>query len=679
MTVVGGDLGKVYKSKEGFGRAAIVGTSDTYSKISAAQAKKAAAKGKPKKSPAEKLMALKKGKGDYWTKDNAELGERFEQNLEYALDIAGKGVDPFTGTDKASQDWQNRMAILEKDMNLSKADKVEYGKVVTKLNAKDANYTPRSQAAVADYYGMTAKERRESGELPPNLIAVEDPLKLEEVYAKAATNLKANNPGYQDADVQGQVDIFFSDPSTGKDMNAVYTQLFQQDADTRAVEELVAAGNSTPSQKEISDKAKEVEAGMNEHATKMGFRNAQHKRAYDDFEVKLGKEDLDQTKIMKAYVPALEATKYSYEDEDGVTRSGNTTAFNKDEVIKASQLALDNEPGLLPQMIRKNPHVTDRATAEKAIQEYIYTQEKSQEGKGVAREKDAANHGYKKKEVEKDAELYSAAVRGFSDKRVIKDKKGNVIREEKFTNFDEIWSTLGLKEQGDYTDRERAIIRKATGGGWLEGAQFGRNEWWANKGEKWGATGNPSRRKLKELRQRFWKGPDHTLENRLGTEDELKSWVKNPSEMPPILKKALADKGKEIEEVKIDSDGFMYIEGEPTEFKDDELNINDPEWKSYEILTGEDLTETVDGVSHKTRKQKRDYYNVTDPNDPKYLDESKIQQMHKGGFNKNKKVFAEIVHKAIEDDRDRLKKVAASGGNQNWKTPKKKKPKLSTK
>jgi len=53
--------------------------------------------------------------------------------------------------------------------------------------------------------------------------------------------------------------------------------------------------------------------------------------------------------------------------------------------------------------------------------------------------------------------------------------------------------------------------------------------------------------------------------------------------------------------------------------------------------------------------------------------------MHKGGFNKNKKIFAEIIHKAIEDDRDRLKKIAASGGNQNWKTPKKKKPKLSTK
>jgi len=568
MPVVGSELGNVYKSKEGFGLAAIVGTSDTYSKISAAQAKKATAKGKPKKSPAEKLMALKKGKGNYWTKDNAELGERFEQNLEYALDILEKGVDPLTGTDKASQDWQNRQAILEKDMMLSKADETNYGKVVAKLNAKDANYTPRSQAAVAEYYGMTAKERRESGELPPNLMAVEDPLELEKMYANSATNFKNNNPDYQDTDVQGQVDIFFADPSTGKKMNAVYTQLFQQDADTRAVEELVAAGNSTPSQKEISDKAKEVEAGMNEHATKMGFRNAQHKRAYDDFQVKLGKEDLDQTKIMKAYVPALEATKYSYEDEDGVTRSGNTTAFNKDEVIKASQLALDNEPGLLPQMIRKNPHVTDRATAEKAIQEYIYTQEKSQEGTGVSREKDAANHGYKKKEVEKDAELYSAAVRGFSDKRVIKDKKGNVIREEKFSNFDEIWTILGYKKQGEYTERERAIIRKATGGGWLEGAQFGRNEWWVNKGEKWGSTGSPERKRNTEKQRQWYKGSGRDVDDQFITKAILDEWKKT-GVTDAKVKKYLDENDLKVDDFKISKDGYGYISEEATSYKDD--------------------------------------------------------------------------------------------------------------
>jgi hypothetical protein len=420
---VGTDLGNVYKSREGFGRAAILPSQNTFNQ--AYKVAKAATTPKPKApkvNAQEVIKNIKSDKKDWWHVHDNKLNDEFNEILEYGLDIMDKNVDPTKGNDKASRDWRQRFDRLNTKAGKSMQLREQYREIKNIINNKEKDIQDDSIVEVGEFVDRDLDDIMESGDVFPTLRYKDDPFKYADAIGKRAKEFTTTNKNYSDDDIKEQVTLMMADPSMGDHINNL----------------LLPEIKKLPTEKQNQLMSDATDAGYNDV---VGFM------LHKDFESQLGMPPTDVKSLIKKHIPALETVERSIKDDDGVTRRTLIQELPQDKADEAAKILLDTNPRLLSQMV-DDGYAKDRESAEEYISDMMINQAAKRDlySKTWTKSDSYKGSGYGRKEVDDDHDFYDSAMRGHIDY---------------------------IEELGDLTEEEKWILREATGG-YAAGTQFGK-------------------------------------------------------------------------------------------------------------------------------------------------------------------------------------------------------------
>lgn len=417
MPVVGTELGNIYKSREGFGRAAIIPTVDAGGQYIQAQALKLkkealAQKNKPTKpDKASLLKDIRAGKPEYWIQHNQELGQKFEELIDYGADILSAGVDPTKGYDKASADWQKRWAELENDSKLSLQRQAEYDAGKKLIDAKDADYTAESLQEWDDFYSKPLSWHKDKQQIPPRLISNKAPLEYMKGLQGMAKNLKTSNPEFEDSDIRTTAAAALADPSFGdKTLDAMTIQY-----------------NKMP--KERQDALKTM-AGLMGMVDETGNPSPYQYMVYKDLESQLGREPVDLNAMIDEFMPGLTHYGKTREEDDKTTATAGYYLKDKD-AEEAAKAILRAEPRVLERMISTGEvllseeeskdlspkEINDKQfeKATKAIQNRMLLKADKKHTSSITYDEKGKIAGYGRKTYTQDRDLFDQFIRGTID------------------------------------------------------------------------------------------------------------------------------------------------------------------------------------------------------------------------------------------------------------------------
>jgi len=382
---VGGQQGNVYKTREGFGKAFILPTQNTYAQANAV-AQKNLAKKKPKLNRNEITKGIRDGKAEWWISHNKELSDEFNGLLDYAADIMEAGADPTKGSDKASGDWQKKWADLnnkaEKSMQVKNS--FEKGKAIIDKDKK-SKLDDAFIEKFNDYHGRPLADLMEKGDLPPDLRYKPDPYAYTDALEKDAKALRETNPELPPEDIKKHVASMLADPTKGQHIRDIHQPVYDAMTDIE-------------------------KADADAMANQLGFSDYVEHVLYRDYEALLGVEPLDYDEIIKNTMPGTHTEKSSYESMDNVTTGKVDKAIPTENAETRAKKALETYPQML-EYLKDKGLATDMKSAIKYVAEDYQSRATTEHSTSTSRLKDEDTHGYGRKKVEKNAKFYDQAIR----------------------------------------------------------------------------------------------------------------------------------------------------------------------------------------------------------------------------------------------------------------------------
>lgn len=160
-------------------------------------------KGKEKSDAKQKLDNLQPD--EYWIRHDKELRDEVSSIQTMGAEIMSAGVDPFTGTDKASLEFQKRMVRAEKaaqfSMQLKDYHKFLAEKLATESKDGGDRYTTESKDEAAKYLERGLFENMDSGQVPPVLEVKRPLIDILAYDSKFAKDALTSGKEYSDGDI----------------------------------------------------------------------------------------------------------------------------------------------------------------------------------------------------------------------------------------------------------------------------------------------------------------------------------------------------------------------------------------------------------------------------------------------------------------------------------------------
>ena len=397
---VGTDLGNVYKSKEGFGRAFILPEDDDALKalnfLVANQAKQQAAAKKTKsdKEKAAKSKLKELSQTEWWVKHDNELQGNMDKLLQLGSNLMAAGIkDPFSSTNPAAQQFQKEALRIQNRAQNSKQLKAMYNNTQQKIEQNPKMYSPESIKSIDEYYNNNNLETiEETGAMPPRLKHIDPAFDMQKYYGTFASNLGAKNEDPSDMDFREVIGIGLNDPANAGYKDALASQLddMMQPENKLQLDAL---------------KATAEDLGLDPEKDLLQALGVTQLKSY------FGTKPIDVPLKIKDFLPKVHKYAKTEEDVAGVKQTTKNWYLQPEKLKNAAKAFIDLNPRVVQQLLDDGA-IEKKADAQEWVEKYMSSQVETLFETSVTREKDGKYGGYGEDEANKDNDIWYQAFNG---------------------------------------------------------------------------------------------------------------------------------------------------------------------------------------------------------------------------------------------------------------------------